>query len=90
MSGYKTPERNKRGERLTVVSRWVSRDSLPTDLREHSALFTNNFRSNDWSSWINEFNLTLTWYGYRIAITVASLTAFITGIGQLLYRLIGY
>lgn len=89
MREYKNRARNKRGKGLTTVSRWVSRNRVSTDYWERELLATRNIHRNDWNAWSDQFDFAITWYGYKLAITVASVTAFFTGIGQLLFKLAG-
>lgn len=90
MSGYKSRTSDQRGKGPAVVSRRSGRDWLSASIWKREFLPPNNFRNDDWSSWSNQFNFTLTWFGYQLAITVASLVAFFIGIGQILLKLMGY
>ena len=46
-------------------------------------------RTGSRNTGLYEFEYALTWYNYKVAITIASCTAFFTGIGQLVIKLIG-
>lgn len=87
MSEYKSRTSDQRGKGPAVVSRRSGWDRLPASIRKREFLPPDNFRSDDWSSWSNQFNLTITWFGYQLAITIASLVAFFTGIGQIFFKL---
>lgn len=89
MREYESRAHNKRSKRPDSILRWFSWNSLSTDIRKRKLRTPGNIHSYDRSSGTDEFNFALTWYNYKLAITIASITAFFTGIGQLIFKLMG-
>lgn len=89
MREYKNRARNKRGKRFDTIPWRIGGNRVSTDLGKRKFRTPSYFYGYDWSSWTHQFDIAITWYGYKLAITAASITAFFTGIGQIFFKLIG-
>lgn len=89
MREYKNGKIDRSRQRFSFILWRVNWDRLANNIWKCQCDLIDYFRRYDRRTGPDEFDIAITWYSYRIAITAASLSTFTIGTIECVQRLMG-